>query len=469
METLAYFEDIDQVIKKELKHSKESIKVAVAWFTDHALFSTLLAKAEEGIEVELVYLDDGINQNSGIQFHRLKDYQGKLWQIKNDGMGSLMHNKFCVIDASIIICGSYNWTNKAKTNHESITLIRDNYELVHQFEVEFNNIKSRYFREANPEVEDQQSLLQKLLIRLDALKSVIMLNDHEDIEYQQRKLKSLNQKVLSQKVKKTVTSITELVNEKDFIHALELIKEFSASYQAVQLFNDPEVFAIKLEIESLRFQVASLEDEIQEVERLLYRFEVMHSKILGALIKEILELRESRLRREAEENPEKTQDYEEAKSDREEYNKDYESTKDAVVQELTEQENQDIKKAYRQASKLCHPDIVSEDQQQEAQSVFVDLKNAYDQNDLNKVNQILTDLQKGIFSAKGELISEKGKLISTLEELRRAREHKEAQLVSIKGDKTYQKIITIENWAEYFEVQKQQYKVILEEEKKLVE
>jgi len=41
MQTQAYFEDIQRQIKIELREAKESIFVAVAWFTDPELFELL--------------------------------------------------------------------------------------------------------------------------------------------------------------------------------------------------------------------------------------------------------------------------------------------------------------------------------------------------------------------------------------------------------------------------------------------
>ncbi|UZJ63204.1 phospholipase D-like domain-containing protein [Sphingobacterium sp. KU25419] len=34
----------------------------------------------------------------------------------------IMHNKFCVIDLKTVIHGSYNYTNKANFNNESISI-----------------------------------------------------------------------------------------------------------------------------------------------------------------------------------------------------------------------------------------------------------------------------------------------------------------------------------------------------------
>jgi len=36
-----------------------------------------------------------------------------------------MHNKFCVIDSKTVVTGSYNWTKKAQSNYENITIIKD--------------------------------------------------------------------------------------------------------------------------------------------------------------------------------------------------------------------------------------------------------------------------------------------------------------------------------------------------------
>ena len=49
----------------------------------------------------------------------------------------IMHNKFCIIDHKTVITGSYNWTRKAKTNDENITVTKDSPELATDFVTEF--------------------------------------------------------------------------------------------------------------------------------------------------------------------------------------------------------------------------------------------------------------------------------------------------------------------------------------------
>ena len=145
MHTQAYFENIQNQISKELFSAKSSIHIAVAWFSDKELFSLLCKKAKEGILVELLLMNDEINSSSGIDYQSLVASKGKLWQIKTDGDNRLMHNKFCVIDNETIINGSYNWTKKAKHNHESITIIKESPDLALQFLNEFRKLKKLYF------------------------------------------------------------------------------------------------------------------------------------------------------------------------------------------------------------------------------------------------------------------------------------------------------------------------------------
>ena len=70
-------------------------------------------------------------------------------------------------------------------------------------------------------------------------------------------------------------------------------------------------------------------------------------------------------------------------------------TKDKKVIEITEEQKQELKAYYRKASKLCHPDVVAEEFKKQAEQIFKDLKDAYDSNDLQKVKEILSNLEKG--------------------------------------------------------------------------
>ena len=116
-----YSHKIQNVIQKELFKAQESIKIAVAWFTNDLLFQPLLLKLQAGVKVEIILNRDEINdsEDNEIDFNTFVEIGGILhWNESK----KLMHEKFCIIDDNIIIYGSYNWTNRAEQNIESVTI-----------------------------------------------------------------------------------------------------------------------------------------------------------------------------------------------------------------------------------------------------------------------------------------------------------------------------------------------------------
>jgi hypothetical protein len=83
------------------------------------------------------------------------------------------------------------------------------------------------------------------------------------------------------------------------------------------------------------------------------------------------------------------------------------------------------------------------------------LKDAYDHNDLQKVTEILTNLERGIFTARSAEVSEKTTLRARIIQLRRRREEVERALVALKQSDTYQNVSKIDNWDEYFAATKE--------------
>lgn len=144
-----YKHKIQNEIQKELFNAKESICIAVAWFTNDLLFQPLMMKLQLGINVELILNHDEINvsEDNEIDFNAFIDAGGKLhWNRSNQ----LMHDKFCIIDDRIVITGSYNWTNKAEYNNENISVFCDEDDTVAFYKDEFSILCSKYPAEPKP-------------------------------------------------------------------------------------------------------------------------------------------------------------------------------------------------------------------------------------------------------------------------------------------------------------------------------
>ena len=163
------------------------------------------------------------------------------------------------------------------------------------------------------------------------------------------------------------------------------------------------------------------------------------------------------------ESPKNEETEQEPEKDYDEFNNNYASLKYEKINELNEEDKKDIKNLFRKASKLCHPDKVSEEQQEEAERIFKELNNAYKQNDLKKVKDILTNLEKGIFLSKSDTVNEKAKLLVMVNQLRLKRDLMEEELNMLKASETYKTLATIDDWDEYFKTTKEKLSEQLKE------
>lgn len=443
MITQAYFENIQSHIIDELDKGKESIIVAVAWLTDKELFDKLCNKSASGVSVELMIFNDEINNKSQINFSKLETFGGKLYKIGNQNSQSLMHNKFCVIDFHTVITGSYNWSNKAKQNHENITVSKEATELAYQFTKEFQRLKQQYFEK---DIQTTEFNLEKVIKRLSLVKNLIDLGDTEDIPIQVARLKQFESN-------ESLENIIFNLDIKKYGEATKNIELFIKDNQKVTIYIDTEVNGLKLELKSSEIQLQSLSDEKTEMEKLVFNFNIRHTQELGEIIKEILEQRRIKAKTKTEKQ--------EAKRDEEEYNQEYEIQKDIIVDDLTDEELVDLKKTYREASKLCHPDVVSEENKESAEKIFIELNEAYERNDIKKVKHVLQKLETGeafisVSSESRKEITEKEQLKIRIDFLRNKIHEILTELYEIEESYEYQKIISIENWDTYFKEQKAQ-------------
>jgi len=126
-------------IKSELQNAKSEILIAMAWFTNQDLYNIIRNKLQENVKVSLILSDQPDNEK--LDFDILVNQGLNFIKIKNIGYG-MMNLKFCVIDRSIAISGSYNWSNNAKNNHEQV-LVTNFPKTVNELIGSFSKIKNR--------------------------------------------------------------------------------------------------------------------------------------------------------------------------------------------------------------------------------------------------------------------------------------------------------------------------------------
>lgn len=135
--TEVIFNNIAYALKQYIETATHSLKIAVAWFTNEELFDVVLSAIKRGVSVELIILDDAINRNElALDFSQFITTGGKLYFSNK----RKMHNKFCILDETLVLTGSYNWTYYAENlNWENIVAI-DDINVVTKYLKEFEEI-----------------------------------------------------------------------------------------------------------------------------------------------------------------------------------------------------------------------------------------------------------------------------------------------------------------------------------------
>ena len=213
----------------------------------------------------------------------------------------------------------------------------------------------------------------------------------------------------------------------------------------IEKFQDREIEELKSELHNLEAVHGELTNEQLELEKLLSEFQHRHTLELGEIILELLKLRKIKF------------------NDERQYREQVKVEKTKDVYELTEEQKTELKKKFREATLLCHPDKVSDEFKIIAETIFIELKTAYELNDLSRVTDILNDLKKGGFTPRSETVSEKDLLITAITKLQRQIDLLRTQITEIRKSDTYTTIIDIDNWDEYFNRIKKDLKQELED------
>lgn len=135
-----HFRNIRNQIINQINSAEKEINIAVAWFTNLDLFTTILNKLSQGVKVNLIIINDYINNGDyGLDFQSFVDNGGSLYYGKQENP---MHHKFCIIDDKILINGSYNWTYYAESRNKENVIITNEYTVIQRYSLEFEYMKN---------------------------------------------------------------------------------------------------------------------------------------------------------------------------------------------------------------------------------------------------------------------------------------------------------------------------------------
>ncbi len=106
-----------------LENAQESIYFLAFSFTSNELGAVVRQKAEDGLTVRGVMEKEQVKSNTGTEFDPFR--QAGV-DVRVDGNDGQMHHKIFIIDGSIVILGSYNFSRSAEErNDENIVILYD--------------------------------------------------------------------------------------------------------------------------------------------------------------------------------------------------------------------------------------------------------------------------------------------------------------------------------------------------------
>lgn len=136
-----HFDNIDYYLTQCLQKCRESLKVCVAWISWDRYALIFKRLAEKGATVEIIFNNDP--KNSGAS--RLQGIPGiTLYPVNTRRKNSIMHNKFCIIDDTTLLTGSFNWSRNAATHFENILILYNHFDVIKEYKHEFEDLKWYY-------------------------------------------------------------------------------------------------------------------------------------------------------------------------------------------------------------------------------------------------------------------------------------------------------------------------------------
>lgn len=237
-------------------------------------------------------------------------------------------------------------------------------------------------------------------------------------------------------------------------------------FKAIQIYIDPEYVTLRLEFKYLSQELAELKRVRAEIKEKLQLLSQGYRHELSQLIVELFQLRRNQLKEDIEELPEPAPEEPEAPAPEPEpgdtvYSEDTGETEfpepepEEDATRLKPEEEQLLKRMFRQACKLCHPDVATNGDKAAAEATFIALKEAYAQQDLNRVGDILDQLlQNRPFAAHSETLADKETLRVEIGYLRLRVRAIRREVEELKQSPPYQKVIGIDDFESYFDEMK---------------
>lgn len=453
MEIRAHFSQIRGTILAELNASKTNVTAAIAWLTDPELFNALVRAARRGVLVRIALLDDTINRGANLRRENLIAAKGQCYWIPDTGKseGSL-HHKFCVIDHHIVITGSYNWTRRASSADENIIVLDGDEKLAEGYTQAFEYLLQKYgYGITIPAIDTKQ--LQK---RLEVILNLILLEDYELITQQLGHLKSVY-------AYHRMPELLEEIEQKNWDAAAQVLRDLLTKGTALIHYESAEIVELRLSLRTLEVQIIALSAEQFETEQLIDQFSKRQNHAIGEILAVYLKLRTLVLSKRARQSgiKEDKHAFEQAKQEHESYQECYDPNEVlSPIDNLTAEQQNELKRLVRKARVLCHPDRVSESDKLQAQIIFNQVQQYYRNADITGLRRLYKSLKEGQpFTDFSEIPMEVAQLRQQVTRLRLEVDRYLAVINELRLTETFKTLSSHLDWESYFAEAKQQLEI----------
>ncbi|KAF9105836.1 hypothetical protein BGX27_009425 [Mortierella sp. AM989] len=130
-------EESFQHLINTLNRASKTLDICVFTITDDQVSNAVIRAHERGVQVRII-TDDDKADDQGSDARRMAK-QNDI-PVRVDGSPSHMHHKFMIIDNSLVVNGSYNWTKGARYQNREDLMITNSAKAVRGFKQEFEKL-----------------------------------------------------------------------------------------------------------------------------------------------------------------------------------------------------------------------------------------------------------------------------------------------------------------------------------------
>ena len=176
----------EEKVVSMLRTCKKTLDIAIFSLTLDSIAEAILEAFQRGIKVRVI-ADDECAKNKG---SNIKLIASQGIPCKTDNAVYHMHHKFAVIDSSVVIMGSFNWTGQAvKYNQENIFFYEDK-NIANQYAKEFEHLWNTF----NTVIDQQEALKAVMDEAKEAEEKAKTKAEKEKAKAEKEKAKAENKK-----------------------------------------------------------------------------------------------------------------------------------------------------------------------------------------------------------------------------------------------------------------------------------